>query len=112
MNNDDILSLGQILFEVETPLGFCVRTTIDYWELIATVKHPVMRDRLEDVQQTLLNPDQIRLSKSDAQVYLFYRADGKKRWVCAVTRRLDESGFLITAYRTSAIKEGELVWQR
>lgn len=111
MNNDDILS-GQILFEIQTPLGFYVRTTTDYWELIATVKHPVMRDRLEDVQQTLLNPDQIRLSKSDNQVYLFYREDGIKRWVCAVSRRLDDSGFLITAYRTSAIKEGELVWQK
>lgn len=71
-----------------------------------------MRDRLEDVQQTLLNPDQIRLSKTDDQVYLFYKEDGIKRWVCAVSRRLDDSGFLITAYRTSAIKEGELVWKK
>ena len=109
--NDDISS-GQILFEVATPIGFSVSTTVDYWELIATIKHPIMRDRLDDVCKTLANPDEIRLSKSDTQVYLFYREDGIKRWVCAVTKRLDKTGFLITAYRTSAIKEGETVWQK
>jgi hypothetical protein len=71
-----------------------------------------MHNRLEDVQQTLSNPDEIRLSKSDAQIYLFYRGDGAKRWVCAVTKRVDETGFLITAYRTSAIKEGTVLWQK
>jgi hypothetical protein len=111
MSNEELLS-GEILFEAETPLGFRVRTTASYWELITIVKHPIMRDRLEDVRQTLVNPDEIHLSKSDTQVYLFYREDGAKRWVCAVTKRVDETGFLITAYRTSAIKEGEVLWQK
>ena len=31
-----------IHFEVLTPLGFRVRVTRAYWELIVTVKHPVM----------------------------------------------------------------------
>jgi len=30
------------LFEVSTPLGFRVRVTRFYWELITTIKHPVM----------------------------------------------------------------------
>jgi hypothetical protein len=111
MNEDELLS-GDILFEAETPLGFSVRTTAGYWALITTVKHPVMRDKLEVVRQTLSDPDEIRVSKSDAQVYLFYREDGEKRWVCAVTKRLDSVGFLITAYRTSAIKGGEILWQK
>lgn len=111
MSNDELLS-GEILFEVETPLGFTVRTTVSYWELITTVKHPVMRDKLDDVRQTLVDPDEVRTSKSDGDIYLFYRGDGKKRWVCAVTKRLDTMGFLITAYRTSAIKGGEVRWQK
>lgn len=110
--SDDALLSGEILFEVETPLGFSVRTTARYWELITTVKHPIMRDRLEAVRQTLRYPDEIHLSKGDAQVYLFYRADGQKRWVCAVTKRLDDTGFLVTADRTSAIKEGDVLWQK
>ena len=111
MNNDGLLS-GDVLFEAETPLGFTVRTTARYWELITTVKHPVMQGKLEAVRQTLLNPDEVRQSKSDEHVYLFYREDGTKRWVCAITKRLDTIGFLVTAYRTSAIKEGTVLWQK
>jgi len=111
VSNDPLLS-GEILFEIATPLGFSIRTTASYWELITTVKHPVMRDRLEAVRQTLANPDEIRLSQSSDQVYLFYRKDGAKRWVCAVTKRVVETGFVITAYRTSAIKEAKVLWQK
>ncbi len=35
---DDVL-----LFEVDTPLGFRVRVTRSYWELIVTIKHLAMR---------------------------------------------------------------------
>jgi hypothetical protein len=101
-----------IFFEIETPLGFRVRTTQDYWTFITTVKHPVMRDRDFDVRETLRNPDEVRLSKRDSQVYLFYRTDGTSRWLCAVARNLNGDGFLITAYRTSAIKEGTRIWPK
>lgn len=109
---DDASLNTENLFEVETPIGFLVRSTAEYWEFIVTIKHPAMQNRLCDVQETLSRPDEIRLSKTDRQVYLFYRKDGSKRWVCAVSKRLNGEGFLITAYRTSAIKEGELVWQK
>lgn len=99
-----------ILFEVETPLGFRVRTTVRHWKLITTVKHPALQGREADVQATLCEPDEIRLSKSDPQIYLFYRADGEKRWVCTITKRLNGDGFIVTAYRTSNIKEGEHLW--
>lgn len=102
----------EILFEVETPTGFRVRTTVNYWELITTVKHPIMRGRAADVQAVLSHPDEIRLSQSDPQVYLFYRTDREQRWVCAVSRRLNGQGFLITVYRTGAIKEGMVIWHR
>jgi hypothetical protein len=71
-----------------------------------------MRGHEADIQATLMNPDEVRLSKSDSQVFLFYRADGGKRWVCAVTKKLNGEGFLITAYRTGGIKEGTVIWQK
>jgi hypothetical protein len=108
----DELLVGEILFEIDTPLGFRVRTTVHYWELIVTIKHPIMQGRIEDVRLTLSEPDEVRLSRSDDQLYLFYRQDGEKRWVCAIAKRLEESGFLVTAYRTSAIKEGVILWQK
>jgi hypothetical protein len=101
-----------ILFEVPTPLGFSVRVTHDYWELIATVKHPVMYGREMDVQNTLRMPDEIRRSRSDPTVHLFYLSERPGRWVCAVAKRLNDEGFLITAFPTDAIKEGERVWSK
>ena len=98
-------------FEVTTPLGFTVRTTESYWQRLLT-KHPDLEDLENFVQQTLIDPDEIRHSKQDENVLLFYRSLKEKRWVVAVTRRIDHDGFLITAYQTNAIKEGELLWHK
>jgi len=57
------------------------------------------------VQDALHIPEEIRQSRSDPTVYLFYRLERPGRWVCAVG-----DGFLITTYRTDAIKEGKRVW--
>jgi hypothetical protein len=108
----DTPSPDDLLFEVLTPLRFRVRVMRAYWELIITIKHPVMAGREEAVKDTLQNPNEIRQSKSDADVYLFYKPERIGRWVCAVAKRLDGEGFLITAYPTDAIKEGELVWPK
>ncbi len=63
-----------------------------------------------DVQTTLSAPEEIRRSRNDENVFLFYRTQHTGRWVCAVARRLDKTGFLITAYPTDAIKEGTYLW--
>ncbi len=99
-----------LVFDVLTPLGFKVRVTASYWELIVTIKHPAMAGRETDVEQALLNPDEVRQSKNDDRVFLFYKAEREKRWVCAVTKRLNGDGFLITTYPADIIKEGVRVW--
>lgn len=101
-----------ILFEAPTPLGFSVRVTPSYWELIVTIKHPVMHGREMDVQQTLQAPDEIRRSRSDPAVSLFYRLERPGRWICAVAKQLNDEGFLITTFPTDAIKEGEQIWSK
>ena len=103
---------NDILFEVSTPLGFRVHITRTYWELIVSVKHPVMRAREADVQDVLRTPDEVRRSRSDSAVLLFYRLEKPGRWLCAVTKRLNGGGFLITTYPTDAIKEGERIWSK
>jgi hypothetical protein len=104
------MSDSPLQFEVITPLGFTVRCSEAYWQQIV-VKHPAMAERLEDVKLTLSDPNQIRQSARDGNVYLFYRAD-PKRWVCVVTRRLNGDGFLVTAYPTDAIKRGKQIWSK
>jgi len=53
MNNDSLFE--DLLFEVLTPLGFSVRVTRSYWELICTIKHPIMAGRETDVKATLIS---------------------------------------------------------
>ena len=98
-------------FQIPTPLEFTVRTTESYWQRLI-VKHPDIEDLEELVQQALAAPDEIRQSSRDAEVLLFYLSRREKRWVVAVARRLNGNGFLITAYQTNAIKEGETVWRK
>ena len=67
------MAAADLLFEVRTPLGFSVTVTRARWELIATTKHPVMRGRESSVRLGLESPDEVRQSRGDAQVLLFYR---------------------------------------
>jgi hypothetical protein len=104
-------NIEEPLFEVMTPLSFSVRTSLDYWQRIL-IKHPDLVDRLEDIKAALQNPTEIRCSQRDPNVFLFYSLVRVNRWVVAVARQLNGDGFLITAYRTDAIKEGERVWPK
>ena len=98
-------------FEILTPLNFTVRTSEEYWQKLI-VKHPDIADLEAEVRQTLNSPDEIRRSSRDPNLLLFYLTLKEKRWVVAVARRLNGDGFLITAYQTDAIKEGETLWHK
>jgi hypothetical protein len=87
---------------------------VDYWEFISTQKHPVMAGKQKLIEQVLADPEEIRRSKKDANVFLFYRATANgDRYFCAVSKDTkDGSGFLMTAYITDAIKIGEVIWTK
>jgi hypothetical protein len=97
-------------FVVPTPLGFIVRTTHQYWPRLLA-KHPDLASRVLALQHALASPDEVRRSRRDPHVLLFYRRDDPY-WLVAVVRRLNGDGFLITAYRTDTIKEGKRLWPR
>jgi hypothetical protein len=101
-----------IIFNIPTPIGFTVRESQNHWELVATVKHPSMKGLEEDVKNTLANPDEIRQSRRDSEVFLFYRLQRPGRWICVVVKRLNKEGFLITTYVTDKIKEGNQIWKK
>lgn len=95
------------LFEVKTPQGITVRTTKDYWERIVNIKHPSVKPLREEVKQTLAAPDQIRKSKQDENVHLYYKSIGKLHLCVVVDCTNTDEGYIITAYLTDRIKEGE-----
>ncbi len=100
--------MPEILFIVPTPLGFSVRTTREYWELIQH-KHPEIVGKEAEVQQCLQQPAVIRRSTQDPTVYLFYISVPPYH-LAVVVKRLDGEGFIITSYLTDQLKEGETIW--
>ena len=101
------------LFEAQTPIGLRVRVPRERWALIVRMKHPAMLGRENDVWQALEHPEEIRQSRTDENVLLFYRPEKPERWICAVVKRIDQhDGFLITAYPTDAVKEGQTIWNK
>ncbi len=98
-------------FNILTPLGFSVRTSDRHWAALLE-KHPYLEDIEPLIQQALSQPEEVRRSSQDPGVLLFYCQIKFQRWAVAVARQLEDDGFLITAYQTSAIKEGEKLWPK
>lgn len=109
---DEPAEADDLLFEIQTPLGFAARVTANRWKLIITAKHPVMAGQESLVREALESPDEVRQSRIDQQVLLFYKAQATKRWTSVVVKRVAEVAFLITAYPTDAIKEGVRIWPK
>lgn len=97
-------------FKVKTPLGVTIRTTKAYWQRIITTKHPNVAKHESDVKEALKNPDEIRRSKQDIKVHLYYKSIGEVS-ICVVADHVTgKEGYIITAYLTDRIKEGEQIY--
>lgn len=100
----------ETFFIARTPLKVEVRTTTGYWEYLITMKHPVMKGKEDMVKTALQFPDEIRQSKTDRDVFLYYKQFDKL--YCVVAKHIGMKGFLITAYPTDKVKEGGSIWIR
>jgi len=98
------------ILEITTPLGVKVTCSSEYWEYIVSVKHPIMKGKEGLVAEILHHPDEIRKSKIDPNVYLYYK--GFERLYCSVAKHEGRNGFLITTYPTNMTKEGEIIWTK
>ena len=58
------------------------------------------------VKLTLASPEEVRQSKKDTSVHLYYRKSGDD-YCCVVTKHLNGDGFVVTAYMTNKIKIGD-----
>jgi len=101
----------QILFEALSKLGIKVRVTHRHWQLIVEQKHPAIKGREKEIVETISDPLEIRRSRKDPAVYLYYRKV-RKYFYCVVVRHLNGDGFIITAYLTKNIKEGARIWKK
>ena len=101
---------SEIYFAVKTPLNYEVRITVQYWQYLITIKHPIMKGKEEIVKDVLQLPDEIRQSKIDKNVFLYYKQFDKL--YCVGVKHTEREGFIITAYITNKVKEGDVVWTR
>lgn len=78
------------------------------------LEHPEMSDMETEIGKTLADPERVVLSRSDEEVRLYYRfypdtpVGGK--FLCVVVKVRAEEAFVITAYLTDKVKEGESLW--
>ena len=103
--------MSQVHFEVKSVLGKGIRTTEDYWKLISEVKHPIIRRYEEEVKEAIKNPDEVRRSKKDFSVFLYYKKYDNL-FICVLVRHLNNEGYIITAYVADKMKKGEVIWQK
>lgn len=104
------MAVRNVLFEIKTPQCVVIRTTKDYWEIITTIKHPSIAKYTKQAKDALKDPDQIRRSRQDKRVHLYYKNLGKL-YICVVADNINkEEGYIITAYLTDRIKEGEEIY--
>ena len=101
----------KVYFEVVSHLGKKIRVTKDYWSFVVDVKHPPVKGLEEETKQTLKKPIEIRRSKDDKKIYLYY-SKYKKYMLCVVCKHLNGDGHIITVYLADKIKEGESIWKK
>ena len=93
-------------FEVLSYLGKKIRITKPYWDKIIETKHHIMEGKESIVKETLKAPTELRVSRKDPKVFLYYKQLNGK-YSCVVTKNLNGEGFIITAYITDRIKAGK-----
>jgi hypothetical protein len=78
------------------------------------LEHREMSGMEEAIERTLRQPAEVRRSKTDETVELFYEFQPDtivgSKWLCVVVKYTPEDAFVITAYLTDKIKWGESIW--
>lgn len=80
------------------------------------LQHPEMVGMEAEIDRVLQAPSEVRISRSDETVQLFYeyyvrtRVGGK--WLCVVVKYPSADGFVVTAYLTDQLKAGETIWPK
>lgn len=106
-----MLYLMEEYFSVLSKSGRTIRTTKTYWDVIVTIKHPVMEGKEKAVQDTVRDPVVIKQSEKDSHVCLYYRLFGK-RYICVVVRHEDGTGYIISAFPVDTIKKGKILYEK
>ncbi len=92
----------------KTTLGKTIELTIERKKHIL-LYHPDLKPYFPKIKEVLLTPSDLRISKSDPEVLLFYKyfdkiMEGK---YILVAVKLGERSFILTSYLTNRMLSGE-----
>ena len=78
--------------------------------------HPEIANQLSKVEETLVDPDEVRESVRSSSVWLFYKLYAKtpvsKKFLLVAVQILNGEGFIVTAFFTDKVKKGGLIWKK
>lgn len=94
--------------------GRLVRLTDERLDHI--LQHQELAGMEEEISRVLQTPAEVRVSRSDETVQLFYEYYAKTRvggkWLCVVVKYPLDDAFVVTAYLTDQLKPGESLWPK
>ena len=92
--------------------GHSVRLTDE--RLAHILEHSEMKGLAAEIERVLIQPQLVRLSRSDTAVRLFYEFYAQTivggKWLCVVVKYVENDAFVVTAYLTDKPKAGEDLW--
>ena len=78
--------------------------------------HPEMRGQVSKIIETMSGPDIITRSGTDPQVELFYKhylsTPVTTKFLCVVLKVQTDDNFIITAFFTNTVKNGDVIWEK
>ena len=94
--------------------GRNVRLTVE--RLSHILQHQEMVGMEGEIERVLESPAEVRVSRSDDTVHLFYEFYAQTRvgekWLCVVVKYHPEDAFVVTAYLTDQLKPGDTIWPK
>ena len=103
-----------VVLEVHSKLEKVIRLDDYRWRHV--LAHPEMDSQLSKVEETLVDPDEVRESVRSSSVWLFYKLYIKtsisRKYLLVAAQVLDGEGFIVTAFFTDKVKRGDLIWKK
>ena len=103
-----------VVFKILSKTGRVVSLDEERWRHV--LEHPEMKNQLDRIKETAVNPDEVRASVYDLSVLLFYKLYEETpvtgKYLMVVMKSLNGEGFIVTAFFTDKVKKGGLVWRK
>jgi len=94
--------------------GRRIRVSSERWQHI--LDHPEMHDQQDRLNETLSNPDIVISTAKDELIHIYHKRYDKtpvtRKYLVIVVKLSEIDGFIVTAYFTSQLKRGSVLWQK